>query len=64
MPFIPNFIERLLLLSLNVGPSPLLDVASGVALRSLAIAIKMGLFERLEKQALTALELANEVKAS
>jgi cyclopropane fatty-acyl-phospholipid synthase-like methyltransferase len=64
VPFIPNFIERLLLLSLNVGPSPLLDIASGVALRSLAIAIKMGLFERLEKQTLTAFELANEVKAN
>lgn len=64
MPFIPNFVERLLLLSLNKGPAPLLDIASGVALRALGIALKLGVFEKLENGSLTTIELASQVKAS
>jgi cyclopropane fatty-acyl-phospholipid synthase-like methyltransferase len=64
VPFIPNYIERLLILSLNKAPGPLLDIASGVALRALGIALKLGVFEKLENGALTTIELASQVKAS
>jgi len=64
VPFVPNFIERLLLLSLNKAPGPLLDIASGVAFRSLGLALRLDVFEKLENEPLTTIELASQVNAS
>ena len=47
MPVIPDFTERLALLTLNQGPGPMLDFLGAQALRALGAAVELGVFESL-----------------
>lgn len=47
MPTIPNFIERVVLLRLNRGPAAVLDLFGAAGFESVALALRLGLFETL-----------------
>lgn len=47
MPVVPNFLERLILLRLNRGPAPILDLFGAAGLKAVTLALEMGLFETL-----------------
>ena len=63
MPVIPSFIERLMLLKLNQGPGLILDFLGAQASRALCVAVKLGVFETLSGDGLTAAETARQIKA-
>lgn len=63
MPITPNFIERLILFRLNLGPGVVLDLFSGFAFRAAAVANRLGVFEVLIKGPLTAVEVARQIEA-
>lgn len=58
MPLLPNFVERLILLRLNQGPGPLLDLFGAGAFRVAHSALKLGIFDVLSQAPLSAGELA------
>ena len=64
MPLIPDFSERLVLLRLNQGPSPMLDFLGAQAFRAACAGVKLGMFEALGAGPLTAAEIACQIKAS
>lgn len=64
MPIQPNFIERLVLLTLNQGPGLMLDFLGAQAYRVLGVAVRLNIFEALSGGPLTAAETARQVKAS
>ena len=64
MPVTPNFIERMILLKLNKGPGPMLDLLGGMALKAVSVALKLDIFESLNSGPLTVVEIAHRVKAS
>lgn len=47
MPLVPNLLERLVLLHLNRGPAPLLEVFGAGGLKAVALALDLGLFEEI-----------------
>lgn len=49
MPVNPNFLERLVLLRLNRGPAPMLDLFGAASFESVTLALEMGLFETLAR---------------
>src|SRR3990172_2909114 len=64
MPIVPNFIERLVLLTFNQGPGLMLDFLGAQAFRAVGVAVKLGVFEALSGGPLTAAETARQVEAS
>lgn len=65
MPVVPNFLERVMLLRLNRGPAPILDLFGGAGFKSVALALKLNLFQTLAESAgsLTADALAEQTDA-
>jgi hypothetical protein len=63
MPIIPNFIERLTLLSLNQSPGLMLDFLGAQAFRAVCVAVKLGVFETLSGDGLTAAGAARQIEA-
>ena len=63
MPILPNYLEMTILITLNRGPGPMMDLAGGLAFPALATAIKMGLFEAIDTGSLTADEAAQRISA-
>ncbi|WP_254547311.1 acetylserotonin O-methyltransferase [Halomarina pelagica] len=49
MPVNPNFIERLLLLKLNRGPAPMLDLFGAASFESVTLALELDIFETLSR---------------
>lgn len=49
MPLVPNVLERLVLLRLNRGPGPMLDVFGAGGLKAVSLALDLGLFEQLRE---------------
>jgi len=47
MPVSSNFLERLVLLRLNRGPAPMLDLFGAASFESVALALDLDLFETL-----------------
>ena len=58
MPVVPNFVERLILLRLNQGPGPLLDLFGAGAFRVVCAALDLGIFDALSQGPLTVGELS------
>lgn len=58
MPVVPNFVERLILLRLNQGPGPLLDLFGAGAFRVVCSALELGIFDALSHGPLTVGELS------
>jgi hypothetical protein len=54
MPIQANFLERTAFFSLNMAPSPILDLAGMFAFQVLSVAIQQGMFQALSKHPLTA----------
>lgn len=63
MPVTPNFMERLILLKFNQGPGPLLDLLGGLAFKAVSIAVRVGVFEVLGGDSLSAKEVASRIEA-
>src|SRR3990172_1375966 len=63
MPILPNYLERTILITLNRGPGPMMDLAGGLAFPALATAIKLGLFDAIDTHSLTADEAAQCISA-
>lgn len=63
MPIQPNFLEQLLFFTLNLGPGPVLDIWSGIALRILIAAVRLGVFEALADGPLKPEALARKINA-
>lgn len=65
MPVTPNFLERLVLLRLNRGPAPMLDLFGAAGFESVALALELDIFETLSRagRGLTAATLAERVDA-
>lgn len=60
MPVIPNLLERIMLFRLNKGPGAILDLFGAAAFESVALALRLGLFEALSANGpLSADELAD-----
>lgn len=57
MPLAPNTLERLVLLRLNRGPGPVLDLVGGGAERAVGLALELGMFESLADRPATAADL-------
>jgi len=64
MPVTPNFIERMVLLKLNQGPGPMLEMLGAWAFKAVSVAVKLDIFESLNSGPLTAAEIAHRTKAS
>lgn len=58
MPLTPNALERLLLLRLNKGPGPVLDLVAGAGQRAVGLALDVGVFDALATGPATATALA------
>ena len=63
MPLVLSPIEQLLFVQLNAGPAPLLDVFAAVGFRSVWAASKLGVFEALAPEPLTATAVATQIGA-
>lgn len=65
MPVNPNFLERLVLLRLNKGPAPMLDLFGAASFESVSLALELDLFELLAEAEtpLTAGTLADRLDA-
>jgi 2-polyprenyl-3-methyl-5-hydroxy-6-metoxy-1,4-benzoquinol methylase len=61
MPLAPNALERLVLLRLNRGPGPLLDLVGGAGERAVGLALDLGVFEALADKPATLSDLADWV---
>ncbi len=62
MPIVPNSIERLILLTLNQGPAPMLDFFGALAFRAFSAAVKLRVFEVLSGGPLTVAEVARRIE--
>lgn len=58
MPVDLNPLERLVLISLNQGPAPLLDIMGGFSFHVIVAALRLDIFEELHRQPLTISQLA------
>ena len=63
MPVNPNFLERLLLLRLNKGPAPILDLFGAASFEAVNLALDMGIFEVLVDEELSVAELNDRLDA-
>lgn len=63
MPITPNLLERLVLLRLNRGPGPILDLFGAGAFEAVTLALDMGVFEALSAEAATPATLADRLDA-
>lgn len=65
MPVNPNFLERLVLLRLNKGPGPMLDLFGAASFESVSLALELEIFETIARDAdpLPAEALADRVDA-
>jgi SAM-dependent methyltransferase len=54
----------MILLKLNKGPGPFLDMLGGLACKAVSVALKLDIFESLNSGPLTAAEIAHRIKAS
>lgn len=63
MPVIPDFTERFVLLRLNQGPGPMLDLLGAQAFRVLCAAVELGVFESLSSGPLTGAAIARRIGA-
>lgn len=65
MPVNPNFLERLVLLRLNKGPAPMLDLFGAASFESVSLALELDLFEVLAEveTPLSAATLADRTNA-
>lgn len=61
MPLLPNFIERLVLYRMNKGPSPIFDWVGAMGIKAVVVALRLGVFDTLGREALTAPELAGRL---
>ena len=64
MPVTPNFIERMILLKLNQGPGPMLEMLGAWAFKAVSVALKLDIFESLNSGPLTAAEIVHRINAS
>ncbi len=64
MPIRPNFFERTLFYTFNAGPAPVIDIWSGIALRVVVAAVRLGVFEALADGPLTPEALARKIPAN
>lgn len=55
--------EHLILLRLNQGPGPMLDVLGALACRAVSVALELGVFGALSGGPLTAAEIARQIEA-
>ena len=63
MPVLPNLLERTILITLNRGPGPMMDLIGGIAFHALATAVKLGVFEAIGMDRLTTDEAAQRISA-
>lgn len=63
MPVIPSFTERFVLLTLNQGPGPMLDLLGAQAFRALCAAVELGVFESLNHGPLNGAAIARRIDA-
>lgn len=63
MPLMLNLLERSLIVTLNQGPGPILDLWSALAFRAVMAAERLGVFEALVAGPATAAELAGRLGA-
>ena len=61
MPVLLNFLERLFMMKLNKGPAPFLDIMGGFSFYAIYSAIKLNLFEELDKNPNTVPEMAHSL---
>ncbi len=61
MPVVPNFLERLILLRLNKGPSPIIEALGAGRLKALETSLNLGVFENLNNQPLSSAALASRL---
>lgn len=63
MPVKPNFLERLVLLRLNKGPAPMLDLLGAASFKAVSLALEMDVFEILAeaKKPLAVTTLADRI---
>jgi SAM-dependent methyltransferase len=61
MPIIPNALERLIFVTLNQAPAPLLDIFGAVAFRTVLAAVNLGVFDALHDGPATAADLARRI---
>jgi len=61
MPIVPNLLERLLFLTLNQAPGPVLDIFGAVAFRIVHTAVKLRVFDTLHQQPLQPAQLARQL---
>lgn len=66
MPVSPNFLERLVLLRLNRGPAPMLDLFGAAGFQSVTLALDLDVFEAIAaaEGPLTAKQLADRIDAN
>lgn len=64
MPIIPNFLERLAMLKLNITPAPFYDIFESMTCSSMCTALELGVFEALKDGPLSAHETARRINAS
>lgn len=50
MPLSPNLLERLVLLRLNRGPAPVLDLFGAASFETVTLAVDLGIFEALDEE--------------
>lgn len=63
MPVNPNFLERLVLLRLNKGPAPILDLFGAASFEAVSLALDLDLFEELGDEAVAVADLADRLDA-
>ena len=61
MPLVPNFLDRLIFLRLNKAPGIFLDIIQASILRSVSVALKLGVFDALAEGPKDASELAHSI---
>ncbi|MBW2523826.1 MAG: hypothetical protein JRI23_06610 [Deltaproteobacteria bacterium] len=62
MPVVPNFIERLLMLKLNIAPGPFLDLLGPWSFKALNTGLELGIFEALAPGPLTPEQVATRIE--
>lgn len=64
MPIVPNLLERLLFITLNRAPAPVLDIWSAVGFRTVVAGVRLGIFDALAGGPLSAEELSQRIDAN
>lgn len=63
MPVLLNSLEKLLLMKMNKGPAPLLDIFGGVSFYAVNAAIKLNIFDIIQANPMTATGLSRRINA-